>query len=176
MVCWRLATLGIFAPLLTTTLAGCFSVCADPLESTGLGGSGPSCSPPPTPTGGAGGAGGSSGRPASFNGCTPSTAVDNTAEMKTTIAFEGVAYNPRCIRVKVGTIVTFAGDFEAHPLWGAYQWQGGYLNDDKSPFPFPPKSSGMSLDVTMPSIGSFPYVCTKHNHLGMIGAVIVEPR
>lgn len=77
-------------------------------------------------------------------------------------------YDNRCVTVRVGSSVTFAGSFRQHPLQPA----GG---DSPNPIPFvdqePP---GGKLTVTMPTIGTFGFECTFHPTL-MFGAIKVVP-
>ena len=170
------AAFGAFAGLLAvSSLVGCVSVCADELESTGLGGSGPGrgCVPIPLPRSEAGDPN-VGVRPVEANGCSASAATDKTAEPKITITFDDVTYDPRCVRVKLGTVVTVTGDFAKHHLWGGYDMGTGTANDADSPFPY--KDSGMSFTVTMSRNGTFPYLCPEHFKQGMEGAVIVELR
>src|SRR5262245_35991043 len=60
----------------------------------------------------------SSGGGATVNGCDAATAMDMTTQTAVTIAFPSTAYNPKCVRVKTGTTVTWQGDFTIHPLVG----------------------------------------------------------
>ncbi|HVK68827.1 MAG TPA: plastocyanin/azurin family copper-binding protein, partial [Polyangium sp.] len=110
---------------------------------------------------------------ASINGCTPAAAVDLTAETATTVTFSGLSYNPKCIKVKAGTVVTFSGNFTNHPL------QGGVVNGAAVPAasgPFVPvTNSGNTKDFTLSTPGTYPFYCVPHATLGMNGAVFVVP-
>jgi plastocyanin len=79
-------------------------------------------------------------------------------------------YAPRCLRVRAGTLVRFAGDFSVHPL------SPGTAPDDAPPgHPIPRTSSGRELAVRFDAAGSYPYVCDYHYAAGMRGAVRVVP-
>lgn len=77
-------------------------------------------------------------------------------------------YDNRCVKVKVGSTVTFKGSFFNHPL----QPGGG----DK-PTPIVLQNSepdGGALAVVMPAKGTFGFECTFHPSL-MFGAIQVVP-
>jgi plastocyanin len=116
-------------------------------------------------------AGSSSSAAATVNNCDPPTATDLTGGAPVTVEFGGVngnAYNPPCIRVSAGTVVTFSGAFVSHPLAGGAD---GVLDPTS---PIPSTNSGTTLPVTFPSAGTFPYYCTVHQASGMQGAVFVQ--
>jgi plastocyanin len=75
-------------------------------------------------------------------------------------------YGNRCVTVKVGASVTFAGSFTQHPLQSA----GG---DSPNPIPFTDQGGG-PLTITMPTAGTFGFECAFHPKL-MFGAIKVVP-
>lgn len=111
------------------------------------------------------------------NGCDSATADDLTGFLNVQVNFGGKSgnmYSPKCIRVSLGTTVTFFGDFTIHPLLGGTV-NGGVLTPAASgPF-VPVTNSGMSTDFLMSESGNFPYYCTVHGAGGMNGAVFVDP-
>jgi plastocyanin len=112
---------------------------------------------------------------ASVNGCTIATADDRTADTAVTIDFGGVlgnAYAPRCIRVAVGTTLTFQGNFGFHPHVGGQVSGGVKMPQGSGPF-FPDTSTGTTANFVMSSAGTFPYYCNPHATGGMTGAVFV---
>ena len=84
-----------------------------------------------------------------------------------------VQYTNHCVKVSVGTVVTFEGKFSAHPLVP----HGGDL-----PTPIPSQSinppvgaSGFpELDVTMDTAGNYGFRCNAHPGI-MFGAIQVVP-
>jgi plastocyanin len=121
--------------------------------------------------GGAGGGGSNL-----LNGCDPAAAEDHTADMKVTVNFggpDGDMYNPPCIRVKVGTQVTFSGSFMFHPLSGGTVSNGVATPDPQSPIQ--PTATGNSASFMMDAAGDYPYYCTLHYSTGMQGVVFVDP-
>lgn len=76
-----------------------------------------------------------------------------------TITYSGANFTPRCLRVAVGTTVTFTLDFAEHAI---IRWEGG-----SSPNPIPylggaPRGGPWSQTVTFPSAGYFVFRCTLH--------------
>jgi plastocyanin len=90
-----------------------------------------------------------------------------------TIQFPGLSYTPACIRVKKGTVVTFAGGFAAHPLQGGTVTNGIPMADPTSPITL--TNTGMSAMFTLSNAGDVPYYCTNHAASGMMGTIFVEP-
>jgi plastocyanin len=109
-----------------------------------------------------------------LNGCDPVTALDKTGQANVAIAFGGAlgdSYSPSCIKVSVGTKVTFNGDFSSHPF------QGGDVDavpPAATTGPFAAGvSSGMTATFTMSSAGSFGFYCQFHEP-SMAGTVFVQ--
>jgi plastocyanin len=99
------------------------------------------------------------------NGCIIFTdrtaaAADRTLTWDLTIATSA----ERCITVKVGQVVAWAGAFATHPLTAS----GG-----DTPNPVPNYGSGVHGTVTFNAAGTFGYKCTVH--ATMTGAVQVVP-
>ncbi|MFO0618575.1 MAG: plastocyanin/azurin family copper-binding protein [Polyangiaceae bacterium] len=116
------------------------------------------------------------------NGCTPQNAMDLTSQTDVTIEFGdllGLAYSPRCIRVNVGTKVTFVGAFASHPFQaGRVAVNGSEIPaaPGTSPFPIAPSSLGAGTQATyvMTTPGAYPYYCVPHGGSGMNGAVLAQ--
>jgi hypothetical protein len=53
--------------------------------------------------------------PCNVNGCTYEEATDGGSK-PAPITFGDYFYTPKCLRVAAGTVVTFEGDLEGHPL------------------------------------------------------------
>jgi len=152
-------------------LTSCGGDDTTPNGSTGAGGTGGSAAGTGG-TAGAGGAGGAGGGGTMVNGCASTTAVDKTASTTTTVTFSDLlVYDPPCIRIKVGSSVTWSGNFVAHPL------QGGTAStpDPTSPIKFTIGADAGPVTVTFPNAGAFGYYCTIHGAFGMKGAVFVVP-
>jgi plastocyanin len=109
---------------------------------------------------------------APVNGCTRATATDLTGRAGTTITFTFASYSPPCIRVSVGTIVTFNGSFASHPL-NPGTVVGTTVTPDVGS-PIMTTSSGSTASFTMSSVRTNPYYCGFHYTLGMVGAIYVE--
>jgi plastocyanin len=109
-------------------------------------------------------AGGGDAAQAVINSC--NTFVDRSAAgASRTITWDfAVSTAPeRCMTVKVGQKVTFAGSFSSHPLLSS---------DGDKPNPISTLDPATG-DVTFPKAGTFGYVCG--NHPSMIGAIKVIP-
>jgi plastocyanin len=78
-------------------------------------------------------------------------------------------YTNRCVKVKVGTVVTFKGAFAAHPL----DAKGG---DTPSPIPriTDTDPDGGALALTMTAPGNYGFVCDFHPG-SMFGVIQVVP-
>lgn len=123
--------------------------------------------------GAVGGEGGAGGSPAEIHGCTPDAAMDMTgmaAVNITDIDAWQVPHNA-CIRISVGTEVTWEGNFSVHPLVG-----GVTPNEDAaSPITEAEANVGLgSATVTFDDVGSYPYFCEVHIN-SMFGVVYVVP-
>ena len=97
-------------------------------------------------------------------------AADTTTSATVAIAFPTapgpMQYTNHCIKVKVGTKITFMGGFSFHPL---------EPNGGDSPTPIPPlTSAGASLEITVSAAGTFGYECNFHPGT-MFGAIQVVP-
>jgi len=152
---------------------------AEATGDTGTGGMVPiSTSSATTGTGGAAttassvastGAGGAIGT----NGCDPAAATDLTGMAAVTINFGGGTlgshYDKTCIRVDVGTMVTFAGDFVTHPLEA-----GDMPPATDGTSPIKETSTGMSRTFTLATAGTYGFFCMFHYSFGMKGAIIVQ--
>ena len=117
-------------------------------------------------TGGAGGgsAGGTAGGAAN-PGC-PGYAGCTTFTDGTTVTFPNLndTYSPKCLRVRVGQQVTFAGDFGDHPLEQSCGPAANVINGTAT------------ATFTVP--GVYGYWCTDHGSSGgsgMAGAIEVVP-
>lgn len=115
----------------------------------------------------------SSGGSSAIHGCEQATAKDETASAALTINFAGLAYTPKCVRVKAGTVVTFSGDFTMHPLVGGEVSETGTKTPDANS-PIVETSAGMSAMFTMSTAGTFPFYCDIHAITGMTGVIFVE--
>ncbi len=111
------------------------------------------------------------------NDCDPTSSVDLTGQAEVAIAFggtDGNNYNPRCVRVSEGTVITFNGDFSLHPFVGGEVVNGVKAQAASGPF-VPATSSGMTKDFTASAEGNYGFYCEIHAIGGMNGAVFVEP-
>jgi plastocyanin len=118
---------------------------------------------------------GASPIPPALNGCDPLAAIDATASKDMEIHFGsevGYAYQPGCIAVSTGTIVTFVGDFGAHPLMPGRIDGGEVIADDASPLRA--TTSGGEARFLMTEPGAHGYFCDKHVSEAMVGAIFVE--
>ncbi len=106
------------------------------------------------------------------NGCTYATAQDFTTT-PLTVNVVGLAYSPKCARIRAGQMVTFKGSFASHPLRA-----GVVSNGTATPAPTSPilsTSTGSMATFSFPAAGAFPYYCNAHYGSGMIGAIYVDP-
>lgn len=101
-------------------------------------------------------------------GCSAATAASGT---EVGIDENTFTYTPACLKVKVGTVVTFTGGGAKHPL--APMTKGTTADN---PIPL---SKDPSVPVTFAKAGAFPYFCENHGvdggATGMVGAVYVVP-
>ena len=110
---------------------------------------------------------------AQVNGCDLTNAVNLTGVASTSIAFGGGlgnAYAPSCIKVTVGTNVTFNGAFDVHPLLGGQVV--GNVGMPSGTGPFTPVTNGAgqtTATFAMSATGTFPYYCTNHTGSGVNG-------
>jgi len=113
--------------------------------------------------------GGPDAPPGAVNGCT--AFMDRTASNMLNISFGGGSgnnYVDKCAKVKVGTAITFMGDFTMHPLQA-------HNGDSPNPFPTSAHNTGTSFVVTPSATGTFGFWCTVHGSIGMQGAIQVVP-
>ena len=112
------------------------------------------------------------------NGCDFNNAVDITGAAFATVDFGGAVlmntYSPKCLKVNVGTDVTFNGNFVGHPFVGGQVVGGSKMQASSGPF-LPLVASGSTMTYTMTATGTFPYYCDFHALSGMTGAVFVLP-
>lgn len=101
---------------------------------------------------------------ATLNGC--STFKDETANSQVAVTWGfGITSDPlRCVKVKVGSTVTFNGDFSFHPIGP----KGG-----DTPTAIVATTAGSTAAFTFPTAGSFGYTCTVHS--SMTGVIQVVP-
>jgi len=117
-----------------------------------------------------------SNTPSAVNGCT--TFTDATgASASRTINFGGSslgnAYSPNCLAVAAGQQVTFTGSFTTHPLApGAAASAGGGAGSPNNPIQG--MTSGNTVTFTFSTAGTYPYLCSAHQSLGMYGAIQVR--
>ena len=181
----RSILLGIFAVAATgASLAACGSdtTTSGTTGTTGAGGSDTttsstsSTSGSSTTTTGATGTGGAG--PTLINGCDIAMLEDHTKDATVEIKFGGAtigtAYQPPCIKVKSGTMVTFTGDTGVHPLAGGEVIVGKAATADPNS-PIKATSSGPpSVTFAIAPAGNYPYFCTEHYSVGMKGLVVAE--
>lgn len=153
--------------LATSSLAACSSDSADDGDDDTSGGSSSGGATSSSSSGGSssssGGSSSSSGGPTALNGC--ATFVDHTGDAAVEITWTNPTNDPdQCSRVKVGTVVTWKGNLESHPLTP----QGG-----TTPSPITLTSSGTDKAITFDAAGDFGYVCTRHSI--MTGVIQVVP-
>jgi plastocyanin len=111
---------------------------------------------------------------ATFNGCTDDRFVDRTAANASREVTFGatLAYSPPCLLVAAGQTVTFTGAFAAHPLRAGASPTSSL--SDPPGNPIANTSTGMTLTVTFPTAGTWPYHCATHFASGMAGVVRVR--
>ena len=148
---------------------------------SGTAGSGGSGTAGTTGTGGGGGTatGGAGGTTPGFMSVAPCT--NESAYMTgTTIDFGLIsgafAYSPNCLKVPVGSTVTFSGDFTGHPLEPSTM-RGNTTNN-----PITAVSANldgaMTTSFTFPTAGFYAYFCSFHGSsdtgAGMAGVIWVQ--
>jgi hypothetical protein len=114
-----------------------------------------------------------------INGCDVTNTIDKTGQASITVTFSFPSYTPPCIKVSLGTKVTFdggfVGAFGSHPLVGGQVIAG--MKVQAVTGPFLPLFNDISVQTklyTMSSAGTFPYYCDFHALSGMMGVVIVQ--
>ena len=104
----------------------------------------------------------------SFAGC---SSYQDATGGSATINFGGgvgLAYSPKCLKVKVGQSVTFSGDFGTHPLTQA----------PCAPAQVITTPSGTTASFTFNTAGIYGFYCAVHGTpqgTGMAGALMVVP-
>lgn len=111
---------------------------------------------------------------ATINGCDPATATDLTGQVMVTIDTVGLSYVPDCVRIKVGTVVTFNSDFGAHPFRKGAIVEAAPVSDGPNN-PIVDADTGTSEVVLFGVPGRYGYYCQAHYNFGMLGALIVVP-
>ncbi|MFT3842091.1 MAG: hypothetical protein QM723_34185 [Myxococcaceae bacterium] len=101
----------------------------------------------------------------SFSAC---TTFDDYTTTAATITFGSGnnVYTPKCIKVKLGQLVSFQGNFSNHPLRQAC---GPIMNMLEA-------STGQGTDFTFGALGTYGYYCDMHGSStggGMAGAIEV---
>jgi plastocyanin len=99
------------------------------------------------------------------NGCDPSTTTVSSGNVTITfpMAAAPMQYSPACVKVHMGSTVTWNGSFTNHPL-----------TPDGTGNPIPSTSAGTTpVTVTFPTAGSYGFHCQFH--ASMLGAVFVVP-
>ena len=106
--------------------------------------------------------------PVTFAACT--TLEDHTADATVAVAFNGFAYEPRCIRVHVGATVSIPGS-GLHPLHNAA------CSPAETPLPTVMGGLQGNGDYTFTAVGNYGYFCNNHGTnagSGMAGLIVVE--
>lgn len=107
-----------------------------------------------------------------FHGC--ATFDDRSGAMADrTIAFAGISYTPKCMRVRAGQSVTYRGSFSGHPLARGSDTNAN-LGSPNSPIPTE-LNTGMETTIAFPTAGRYPFYCTFHVSQGMAGVIDVVP-
>jgi len=103
-----------------------------------------------------------------LNGC-------ETFGSATTITFAGMTYTPNCIDVAAGTMVTFSGDFIAHPLRpGRAPSRPATDSPSTEPTPITNTDTGTTASFTFATAGDYGFYCNVHQSFGMYGVVRVH--
>ncbi len=158
----------VWTGLLSATLLWACGGTDDPMSSA----------PPQTPNDGSvAGAASMDDAPQELNGCAADAYEEHSGESDERviqIAANGLSFTPQCLLIAAGQAVRFEGSLSSHPL------APGKPEDPSAGSPDSPiaeTSSGMSVEFTFDSAGTFPYFCQLHafgNGMGMAGAVLVR--
>jgi plastocyanin len=108
-----------------------------------------------------------------INECDPVIAEDHTGQANVVVNFAGQMYTPSCLRVSVGTKLTFNGSFPTHPMIGGEVKNHVEIPANSGPF-IPLTNMGTTKDFTMSQAGTFGFYCIPHGQSGMVGAVFVQ--
>jgi plastocyanin len=76
----------------------------------------------------------------------------------------GFAYDPPCIKIKAGTMVTWEGDFGLHPLEPGTVDAGVVTPDPSSPIKA--TTAGMSATFALTPAGTYGFYCGLHQFAG----------
>ena len=111
---------------------------------------------------------------ATFHGCTDDRFVDRTAPNASREVTFGPAqeYSPPCLLVAAGQSVTFSGSFATHPLRAGPAPTASLSGPPGNPIPS--TNTGMTVTMTFPAAGTWPYHCATHFASGMAGVVRVR--
>ena len=110
-----------------------------------------------------------SGCAAGFAGCNSTTDLTGQTAVRIEFGSAGFSYAPKCIRIRVGTVVTFAGQFSFHPLVQACGPKSGVITGG---------TGTNDHNVTFSDVGRFGYYCSAHGTktgLSMAGMIEVVP-
>ena len=109
-----------------------------------------------------------------FNGCAAASYVDKSgaSDARTVdVGATGLNFSPTCLTIAAGQTVHFQGSLSAHPLAPG---SDGNPTAGSNGSPIVVTSAGSAVDFTFPTAGTFPYVCTAHSSLGMVGSIHVK--
>lgn len=103
--------------------------------------------------------------------CAPFSFVDQTGQGSALVQFGCCTYQPKCLRVSVGTEVSWIGPFGSHPLSHSVQTDIGN--------PIQDTASGDAISFTFDIPGTYGYLCSIHGYDsplgGMCGVIEVVP-
>jgi plastocyanin len=103
--------------------------------------------------------------------CAPFSFVHQTNQASALVQFGCCTYQPKCLRVSVGTEVSWMGPFGSHPLSPSVQTDVGN--------PIQDTASGDAVSFTFDTPGTYGYLCSIHGYDsplgGMCGVIEVVP-
>lgn len=109
-----------------------------------------------------------------IHGCTSDAAVDMTGQAAVSVSdIQAWSFgHDVCVKVSVGTVVSWSGNFTQHPL------TGGETPTPDAGSPITVAAAGVTgndtVDVTFDTAGAYPYYCVIHTG-SMTGVVYVVP-